>query len=311
MLIAPVTRENLGKWFGPEAAPEGIAAAAARSEAFMAIDRMSGECLGVVALSRAENAITCLDLSSGSDCSEAATRLVETALNQLDGTREVVAATGPTSGLSPAGLQVLLDHGFTADSAPTVVPRAGAAALRRRPTGYRKGGSFHRDYAGYMAEADEAGCSVCLDAPGPADVEIICELASSWVEASTMAQGGLWGKCHVLAKKHFVELHEVPTPDLADFMADVQRAGKALKAVTGAVKINYELHANTLPHLHVHLFPRYVDDAFAGRAIDFTTTTPSPYRSRKEFDFFVAQMRAHLGCVREPDSDRVGNGHRR
>ena len=32
--------------------------------------------------------------------------------------------------------------------------------------------------------------------------------------------------------------------------------------------MNYEIHGNTLPHLHIHLYPRQVDDAFVGRPID-------------------------------------------
>ena len=35
-----------------------------------------------------------------------------------------------------------------------------------------------------------------------------------------------------------------------------------------AVKLNYEIHGNTLPHLHMHLFPRQPDDEFVGRPVD-------------------------------------------
>jgi diadenosine tetraphosphate (Ap4A) HIT family hydrolase len=34
------------------------------------------------------------------------------------------------------------------------------------------------------------------------------------------------------------------------------------------VKLNYEIHGNTLPHLHMHFFPRYAGDQFEGRAIE-------------------------------------------
>jgi diadenosine tetraphosphate (Ap4A) HIT family hydrolase len=32
--------------------------------------------------------------------------------------------------------------------------------------------------------------------------------------------------------------------------------------------MNYEIHGNTLPHLHMHLLPRLPDDGFVGRPID-------------------------------------------
>ena len=62
---------------------------------------------------------------------------------------------------------------------------------------------------------------------------------------------------------------------------------------TGAFRINYELHGNTVPHLHLNLFPRYVDDPFAGKPIDYGRIEPSVYE-RDEFNVFVQQMQDRL-----------------
>jgi diadenosine tetraphosphate (Ap4A) HIT family hydrolase len=43
---------------------------------------------------------------------------------------------------------------------------------------------------------------------------------------------------------------------------------RALSQRLYPVKMNYEIHGNTLPHLHMHLLPRQPDDAFVGRPID-------------------------------------------
>jgi diadenosine tetraphosphate (Ap4A) HIT family hydrolase len=32
--------------------------------------------------------------------------------------------------------------------------------------------------------------------------------------------------------------------------------------------MNYEIHGNSIPHLHMHFFPRYRGDHFEGRPID-------------------------------------------
>jgi diadenosine tetraphosphate (Ap4A) HIT family hydrolase len=32
-------------------------------------------------------------------------------------------------------------------------------------------------------------------------------------------------------------------------------------------KMNYEIHGNTVPHLHMHLFPRTANDVYVGYAI--------------------------------------------
>jgi len=34
------------------------------------------------------------------------------------------------------------------------------------------------------------------------------------------------------------------------------------------IKMNYEIHGNTLPHLHLHLFPRQPTDPFVGGPVD-------------------------------------------
>jgi len=43
---------------------------------------------------------------------------------------------------------------------------------------------------------------------------------------------------------------------------------RALKAELGYRKLNYEIHGNTVPHLHLHLYPRFDGDPFVGRPID-------------------------------------------
>ena len=44
-------------------------------------------------------------------------------------------------------------------------------------------------------------------------------------------------------------------------MRGARRLSRAVARATGAVKLEYEVHGNTLLHLHLHVFPRYVGDA--------------------------------------------------
>lgn len=78
---------------------------------------------------------------------------------------------------------------------------------------------------------------------------------------------GSWVRLPV-SRTHAVELHDLPEEDAAAFMRDARRVSRALIAATGAVKLNYEIHGNTLPHLHMHFFPRYRGDRFEGQPID-------------------------------------------
>jgi len=66
-----------------------------------------------------------------------------------------------------------------------------------------------------------------------------------------------------------------------------------LQETTGAVKLNYEIHGNEIPHLHVHLFPRYRGDPFEGGPIDSKLVGESPYE-QGEFADFVGKLQAGL-----------------
>lgn len=58
---------------------------------------------------------------------------------------------------------------------------------------------------------------------------------------------------------------------------------RAFSCVTGAVKINYEIHGNSIPHLHMHFFPHYRGDQFEGGSIN-PKLTVQPVYSAGEFD---------------------------
>ena len=157
-----------------------------------------------------------------------------------------------------------------------------------------KGHSFHYMYHEYEKETHKEYCPCCNNEPQPDGLIDIAELEYSWVTAERIAQGRLFGKCHLLCKKHYVHLFEMSKDDLTGFFGDVQLAAKALQEVTGAIKINYEIHGNTAPHLHCHLFPRYLDDDFPGKGIDIKLTEPSPYESDDEFEWFLKMMQKKL-----------------
>ena len=106
-------------------------------------------------------------------------------------------------------------------------------------------------------------CPICRQGR---PLDIIAELEASWVTMQEMAP--VRGYACLVSRIHAVELHDL-TPDAgAAYMRDMRRVSEAVAAITGAVKINYEIHGNTLPHLHTHFFPRYRGDAFEGKPID-------------------------------------------
>jgi diadenosine tetraphosphate (Ap4A) HIT family hydrolase len=72
------------------------------------------------------------------------------------------------------------------------------------------------------------------------------------------------GRCVVAYRAHVNELFELPDAELTLFMRDVARAAKAIKAAFGPNKINYGAYSDKLPHLHMHLVPKYEGGAAWG-----------------------------------------------
>jgi len=166
--------------------------------------------------------------------------------------------------------------------------------LELAPQKIKKAHSFHHRYPQFAKRTQEENCPVCQNMESPIKPILIKEMDYGWLECFKEAQGCLFGKCHLLSKVHSNHFYDLTREEMANFMTDVQNVAKALHRVTGAVKINYEIHGNSLPHLHVHLFPRYLDDQFPGAGIDVKMMEPSPYESEEEFNWFIESMKKEL-----------------
>lgn len=107
------------------------------------------------------------------------------------------------------------------------------------------------------------GCIICTSG-GPLD--IIAELPGTWATAPVIAP--LRGYVCVVARQHVNEPFELPEAEQQQFWADSMLVAAAVASVVSPIKMNYEIHGNTLPHLHLHLFPRHPDDPFVGGPVD-------------------------------------------
>lgn len=121
--------------------------------------------------------------------------------------------------------------------------------------------------------------------------DIVAELETSWVTAQERAP--MRGYACLVLRRHAVELHDLSANEAAAYMRDIQKLSAALAALTGAVKMNYEVHGNSLPHLHMHFFPRYRGDPFEGGPIE-PKRNDMPVYSGHEYHSFVERLRAAL-----------------
>jgi diadenosine tetraphosphate (Ap4A) HIT family hydrolase len=97
-------------------------------------------------------------------------------------------------------------------------------------------------------------------------LDVVAKLEASWVTMGEAAP--VRGYVCLVSQTHAVDLHDLPEAAACAFMRDSRKVSLAVASVTGAVKMNYEIHGNSIPHLHIHFFPRYRGDQFEGQPIN-------------------------------------------
>jgi diadenosine tetraphosphate (Ap4A) HIT family hydrolase len=138
-------------------------------------------------------------------------------------------------------------------------------------------------------------CPICKDGKPRG---ILLDLGAVSYLTST-ADAPMRGYCCLVFKRHVVELDELSEDEGRLLMRDIGRVTAALRRVTDCVKLNYEIHGNTIPHLHVHLFPRYRGDPFEDGPINPRSITTSPYQG-SEYAEFCAELCSLVAQV-QPD----------
>ena len=266
-----------------------------RNEMLTAVDYMSGKNMGFICFSREKNCITWFAVSEIYRGKGAGSRLLKTALRQLDTNKNISVITFCDDYLPGAVARALyLKYGFTFEK--RVIHNGLPRSEMIRPASTEKRGkSFHYRYLKFIKESQEEFCPVCNNEPAPSGQNDIEVSDIVWICGEYPGQGRLFGKMYVMPRKHAFQFEDMPEDEATAFIREVRRVGRALRKVTGAVKINYELHSNTGAHLHMHLCPRYLDDDFPGMAIDLSCSSdPPPYDSYDEYLWFIDQMTKEL-----------------
>ena len=101
------------------------------------------------------------------------------------------------------------------------------------------------------------------------------------------------GRCVVAYRDHVNELFELPDGELTLFMRDVTRAAKAIKTAFGPNKINYGAYSDKLPHLHIHLVPKYEGGAAWGSPFEMMPAAKE-LLPEAEYHSLITTLKAHL-----------------
>src|SRR5262245_38869724 len=84
----------------------------------------------------------------------------------------------------------------------------------------------------------------------------------------------------VFRDRHVADFTTLTTAEVAAYWRDVHNVARMIERVFAPCHMNYQLLGNLVPHLHVHLVPRYVDDPAPGRPLPWE---PKPL-AESEFD---------------------------
>jgi diadenosine tetraphosphate (Ap4A) HIT family hydrolase len=74
--------------------------------------------------------------------------------------------------------------------------------------------------------------------------------------------------------RHVAEPTTLDEAEAASYWRELLHVGRGLQAHFGAVKMNYDILGNSLPHLHAHVIPRYADDPRPGWPFPFPDDPP-------------------------------------
>jgi diadenosine tetraphosphate (Ap4A) HIT family hydrolase len=113
------------------------------------------------------------------------------------------------------------------------------------------------------------GCPLCRDLASNVRANeyryTVADLAASqlWLSVNQSVPG----YCVLVCTKHVREPYDLAQNERMAFFEDMMRAAQALESVFHAVKMNFEILGNAVPHLHCHIKPRYYGDPAPGKPI--------------------------------------------
>lgn len=138
----------------------------------------------------------------------------------------------------------------------------------------------------------DGACLACGGDWPPADAFIAdCGPARAYLHEDQFFPG--WTL--LVLKRHATELYELDAAERAALVEAVAAVARALAEVYEAVKINYELLGNQVPHIHWHLIPRRADDPIPRQPVWTLSHAPralAPAERRERIAAIRARLRA-------------------
>ena len=97
------------------------------------------------------------------------------------------------------------------------------------------------------------------------------------------------GRCIVALKDHKTEYFQMSAEENAGYFSEVSRVAKAIYEVFHPDKINYATFGDGVPHVHVHVVPKYKDGLNWGEPFD--DTLPKVLLGEEEYQAMICQLK--------------------
>ena len=96
------------------------------------------------------------------------------------------------------------------------------------------------------------------------------------------------GRCVVAFKGHKTEYFQLTPEENAGYFADVAKVAKVLDELYHPDKINYATYGDGMPHVHVHIVPKYKGGVSWGQP--FSDSLPKVLLTDAEYDAMIAAI---------------------
>ena len=141
-------------------------------------------------------------------------------------------------------------------------------------------------------------CPMCAEGR-PDDLRGNMRVAAGLVSDAFLVRQdvGQRGYCVVIWRgRHVADPTELTADEASQYFAEVLRVGRAVEKRYQPIKMNFEMLGNSLPHLHTHVVPRYLDDGEPGHPAHFMRIDleDEPKIPEAEYARDVAALRAVL-----------------
>jgi len=119
----------------------------------------------------------------------------------------------------------------------------------------------------WEARKSGTGCPFCADLTARSFHK--GRISEALLERHAIANGHV---AVVFQRRHVAAFADLTHEELAQYWTDIQDVGRAVEGVFKPCHLNYLLLGNIVPHLHVHVVPRYLDDSAPERPLPWNTS---------------------------------------